>query len=64
MREDTEEALKSLSPMEILEAVALEEDPDGLVDALAEYIDAAERRVRSSLVSLGVLDEGEEDHEV
>lgn len=51
--------LKSLSPMEVLEALGLDEDPEELINNLEEYVEENYETIRITLISLGLIEEDE-----
>ena len=52
--------LKSRSPLEILELIGLDENPEMLVESLLEYIDDSLEYITQQMKQNGLLDEDEE----
>jgi hypothetical protein len=56
-----EATLQNLQPLEILEALKLDQDSSVLVESLADYIEENQDDIKEQLIEDGIISEGDDD---
>jgi hypothetical protein len=56
-----EATLQNLQPLEILEALKLDQDSSVLVESLADYIEENQDDIKKQLIEDGVISEGDNE---